>query len=602
MYSIFEPAMAPRSSRRSLQQQHPYYHQQAYQHPMFTSWIPANELDESDEEERLLREALARKQQQRQARQYQYQLQLQREQELAAEQERQRQRQYEIRRAKAIAEREAEQQRQRRIRQQQLEAQRAAAIEEIFRRQLAHQEEQEQQERLRRQRAAAAALEASRAREAAKKRQEEEKKKQHQLLLMQQAESEESSTESDAESEVDDGDLLQDIFQSLFFPQHKRPAADRALARQPSKRVHRRARAEQKRIEQAKHEAEVKAKAEAEAKARAEAEAKQKAAAEAKKQQQQQQEKAQLKQQKIAAYDSDNDEDPVHSYFATFPDIQQFVEAALGAKIQPTNSCPAGKARTSLKPTISTTSTTPKKVTIQAPAEETAKVETTPALAAAPQSPVSSPELRAADIVRERLERQRKEEKAKETKHSELNKIESALDDLSHLLERVVQGLVENKRQIYQVEEDVTKTMIRIDSVESNGDHSIRKRRKELIKKSQSLLDAIDNHKDLLAKQAAKQAAKEDEEKKKEKSKHATTVEDAPVTPAIEKELEITLETIEPLLSDVSISSEDDESSSSEIDTPSNSDTEKNDRIQKEPFDILEMGNDPLSSDTISLA
>jgi len=250
MYAFFEPTMAPsRSNRRHLQLPHPYnYQQQQYVDPfnMFASWIPTDEFEESDEEERLLKEALAYKQQQRLARQ-QYQLQLQREreqerrrqQQLAAEQERQRQ--YEALRAKVIAEYEAEQRRirenqiqQEQLRRQREEAQRRAAIEEIFRRQLANQEEQE---RIHRQRAAAE--EAAKACATA-----EAKKRQEQMLLKQHAESQSdaSSTDSDGESEQGE-DLLQNIFESLFFPHHKRPATDRSQE-QPSKRIHRRARAE----------------------------------------------------------------------------------------------------------------------------------------------------------------------------------------------------------------------------------------------------------------------------------------------------------------------------------------------------------------------
>ncbi|KAG0226775.1 hypothetical protein BGW42_003427 [Actinomortierella wolfii] len=560
--------MAPsRSSRRYNHLQHPYYHQQ-HQDPfnMFTSWIPTNEFEDSDEEERLLREALARKQQQRLARQRQ--LQLQREQE--------RQREYE--RARAIAEYEAEQHRirERQIRQEQLrrqreEAQRQAAIQEIFRRQLAYQEEQE---RLRRQRAAAAeqAARAKAIAEAKRRRQEEEEEEEEEE---QYAETQ-SEASSDAESEEGE-DLLEDMFASLFFPHLKRRATSRPRDQQPNKRVHRRARAEQKRIEQAKHEAaakaeaEAKAKAEAEAKAKAEAEAKAKAEAEAKaraaveakaKAQAQAKKRRQVReQQKRQAIASDTeDEDLVHKYFAAFPEIKQFVETALGGKTQPIAACSPRKSHTA--PKTATTSVSKK----EAPAE-TPKIEAKPATPQSP-SPNSSPELRAADILRERQERQRQEEQAKESKHSELNKIELALDDLSNLLDRVVQGLVENKRQIYQVEEDVTKTMIRIDSVESNGDQSIRKRRKELIKKSQNLLDAIDNHKNLLAKMATN------------KKKYATTVEDAPVTPAYEKEIEF----IHDETPSDAASSSDDEPSSTEVETPSNSDVD--DKCKKNVKDL----------------
>ncbi|KAF9992131.1 hypothetical protein BGZ80_008700, partial [Entomortierella chlamydospora] len=52
-----------------------------------------------------------------------------------------------------------------------------------------------------------------------------------------------------------------------------------------------------------------------------------------------------------------------------------------------------------------------------------------------------------------------------------------------------------NKKQILMTEESLTKTMLKLDSVQSNGDASVRKHRKALIKKSQSLLDLVDEFK-----------------------------------------------------------------------------------------------------------
>ncbi|KAF9374428.1 hypothetical protein CPC16_001315, partial [Podila verticillata] len=76
-------------------------------------------------------------------------------------------------------------------------------------------------------------------------------------------------------------------------------------------------------------------------------------------------------------------------------------------------------------------------------------------------------------------------------KHSQLNAIESTLEYLYRELKEVIAGTVENKK-ILLTEENLTKAMIKIDAVESDGDLSIRKRRKELIKRSQNMLDLVD--------------------------------------------------------------------------------------------------------------
>ncbi|KAF9299129.1 hypothetical protein BGZ91_010027, partial [Linnemannia elongata] len=199
--------------------------------------------------------------------------------------------------------------------------------------------------------------------------------------------------------------------------------------------------------------------------------AKSKAAAAAKKQQQESQ----------RASESDG-EDLIGNYFLTFPDIKSMVEAALGAKVE----VAAKKAAT---PTKSTTSTpAPTKVAESKPAVEAKPAST-------PSSTHSSPELRAADILQQRQQRQREHDISVEEKHTTLNQIAATLDDLSRELDEIVAGHVENKKQILQTEENLTKAMVRIDSVESDGEVSVRRRRKELIKKSQTLLDVVDEFK-----------------------------------------------------------------------------------------------------------
>ncbi|KAF9382541.1 hypothetical protein CPB97_007106 [Podila verticillata] len=118
---------------------------------------------------------------------------------------------------------------------------------------------------------------------------------------------------------------------------------------------------------------------------------------------------------------------------------------------------------------------------------------------AAPSSSESSPELRASDVLRQRQQRQQQQNQTLQQKHSELNLIESSLDELSRELTHslsIYEETDEVKRQVVlATEENVTKNMFKIDSVESDGDLSVRQRRKELIKKSQDLLETVDGYK-----------------------------------------------------------------------------------------------------------
>ncbi|KAF9427091.1 hypothetical protein BGZ94_005503 [Podila epigama] len=127
----------------------------------------------------------------------------------------------------------------------------------------------------------------------------------------------------------------------------------------------------------------------------------------------------------------------------------------------------------------------------------------------------ASPELRACDILRQRQQREQQRQHALQQKHSELNLIESTLDELARELEHslvVYEGTAEVKHQaVIATEENVTKAMYRIDSVESEGDLSVRQRRKELIKKSQDLLEMVDDFKKKES-NASKQVASKDVE------------------------------------------------------------------------------------------
>ncbi|KAI8352377.1 hypothetical protein B0O80DRAFT_454363 [Mortierella sp. GBAus27b] len=140
--------------------------------------------------------------------------------------------------------------------------------------------------------------------------------------------------------------------------------------------------------------------------------------------------------------------------------------------------------------------------------------------AATPSSSThSSPELRASDILKQRQERNGQEAPkeaetvqeeeapkqvdAAQSRHAELDSIGSVLEGLSEELNQILAGAIENKKQILMTEENLTKTMLRLDSVQSDGDASIRKHRKQLIKKSQDLLDLVDEFKQRETKAAA---------------------------------------------------------------------------------------------------
>ncbi|KAF9122676.1 hypothetical protein BGW39_009566, partial [Mortierella sp. 14UC] len=77
----------------------------------------------------------------------------------------------------------------------------------------------------------------------------------------------------------------------------------------------------------------------------------------------------------------------------------------------------------------------------------------------------------------------------------ELQEIRTDLDNLAHELQQIVSGVIPNKKRVLLTEENLTKAMLRIDSVESGGDESIRKQRKELIGRAEQILEKVDEFK-----------------------------------------------------------------------------------------------------------
>ncbi|KAF9953802.1 hypothetical protein BGZ72_005136 [Mortierella alpina] len=77
----------------------------------------------------------------------------------------------------------------------------------------------------------------------------------------------------------------------------------------------------------------------------------------------------------------------------------------------------------------------------------------------------------------------------------ELHEIERNLQELSEELHKILSGEISNKKHILLTEENLTKAMLRIDSVESGGDDSVRRQRKGLIDKAERLLEKVDEYK-----------------------------------------------------------------------------------------------------------
>lgn len=95
----------------------------------------------------------------------------------------------------------------------------------------------------------------------------------------------------------------------------------------------------------------------------------------------------------------------------------------------------------------------------------------------------------------EEQEQQEQPHPQSEKRHAELEAIEKNLDELEVELEQILAGHITKKKQILMTEEMLTKAMLKVDSVESEGDWSIRKRRKSLINRCESLLERVDGYK-----------------------------------------------------------------------------------------------------------
>lgn len=78
---------------------------------------------------------------------------------------------------------------------------------------------------------------------------------------------------------------------------------------------------------------------------------------------------------------------------------------------------------------------------------------------------------------------------------AELQEIRTSLGNLAHELQQIESGVIPNKKQVLMTEENLTKAMLTIDSVESGGDESIRKQRKELIGRAEQILEKVDDFK-----------------------------------------------------------------------------------------------------------
>ncbi|KAF9963131.1 hypothetical protein BGZ65_005790 [Modicella reniformis] len=80
-------------------------------------------------------------------------------------------------------------------------------------------------------------------------------------------------------------------------------------------------------------------------------------------------------------------------------------------------------------------------------------------------------------------------------RQADLSQIETSLKELSQELDQILAGQISNKKSILMTEENLTKAMLRIDAIESGGDSSIRKQRKDLINWAEKLLVKVDEFK-----------------------------------------------------------------------------------------------------------
>ncbi|KAG0350749.1 hypothetical protein BG005_009731 [Podila minutissima] len=99
------------------------------------------------------------------------------------------------------------------------------------------------------------------------------------------------------------------------------------------------------------------------------------------------------------------------------------------------------------------------------------------------------------DNIHEEEEEQEQPHPLSEKHHAELQAIEKNLDELEVELKQILAGQITKKKQILMTEEMLTKAMLKVDSIESEGDWSIRRRRKSLINRCESLLERVDGYK-----------------------------------------------------------------------------------------------------------
>ncbi|KAF9360252.1 hypothetical protein BGX26_010053 [Mortierella sp. AD094] len=444
------------------------------QRPVFTSYAPSIQTplfypiaqsdfslnDSSDEEELLLRAALERKQRQRLARQ-QHRQQQQFAQQILIDQQRQiEQQRYEtllkkerarqLAIAQAQAQYEAEQEATMRYRRAQLikekyQRQQSSVLEALVLQGIRQAQQEQESSRIHSHIQAQAR---------AKSQAIAEAKKQAAALV--------SVTNGDSDEDSDeDLNSLDALLGALFFPRQKRSQPQEE--NYPCKRRH------QQRLFQ-QQQAQEQEKAD---KKRVEQEAKAK------------QELQQEKQKQALA--------PLDEVYAALPAVLAFVEAVFGGENE-TSSQGCSRKNNASGSSDCRSNGHCKRNTTAATAATAAK-----SASATPSSSESSPELKAAEILRQRQRQQEERSQTLQQKHSELNLIESALDSFSRDLTEALEGVAteENKKVVLSAEDSVSKAMFQIDSVQSDGDLSVRQRRKELIKKSQDMLDLVDKFKNL---------------------------------------------------------------------------------------------------------
>ncbi|KAG0032060.1 hypothetical protein BGZ81_011737 [Podila clonocystis] len=178
------------------------------------------------------------------------------------------------------------------------------------------------------------------------------------------------------------------------------------------------------------------------------------------------------------------EEDLVGDYFAANPKIKSLVESLLGTHIENREIETQAEASEEIPEEEASVEIPVETDEDPQPTQPAIELPTMPV--SVPSSVHSSPELHAADILKQREERHLSD------KHAQLNSVEATLNSLSLELQQIIAGTITTKNQILATEESLTKAMFKIDAVENAGDSAIRRRRKELITQSQDLLEKVD--------------------------------------------------------------------------------------------------------------